>query len=232
MPRNPEPLVATVSHGALKAVCGLAVRRRARVRVEGLDHLPTDGPTLLVARHVHYVLDGCVLERTLPRPLHAVLAVDWLPRRPLRDALARAARLVRWPAVMRPQRVGPGTRDEAAERLRAATREAVGLLREGRLLLIFPEGFPAVDPRPTPKRGLADWLPFDPGFARIVRIAQGDDVTRVAVVPVGIDLAPLPDGRWRMTLRLGPARRLGPGDDPAAFAAGVEAEVRRLSRPV
>ena len=232
MSRDPEPLVATVSHGALKAVCGLEVRRRAQVRVEGLHHLPPDGPTLLVARHAHYILDGCVLERTLPRRLHAVLAVDWLPRRPLRDALARASRLIRWPAVIRPQRVAPGTRNEAGERLRAATREAVDLLREGRLLLIFPEGFPIVDPRPTPKRGVADWLPFDPGFARIVRIAQGDGVTRVAVVPVGIDLAPLPGGRWRLVLRLGSGRRLEPGDDPAAFAAEVEAEVRRLSRPI
>lgn len=232
MPRTVEPIVATLCHAGLKAVCAVEVGRQAEARVEGLANLPAAGPTLLVARHAHYTLDGCVLERALPRRLHAILAIDWVPNRPLRDALAAAGRLIRWPAVMRPGRVRPDDALEAAERLRAATREAVTLLREGRLLLIFPEGFPNVDPRSTPKPDLAAWLPFEPGFARIVRLAQADGLTEVAVVPVGIDLGSLPGGRWRLIARLGPPLRLAPGADPAAFAAAVETEVRRLSRPV
>ena len=69
----------------------------------------------------------------------------------------------------------------------AATRECVGLLRGGQVLLVFPEGYPNIDPSFTPKLDDGAFLPFEPGFLRFVALAEQDGITRVPIVPVGLD---------------------------------------------
>jgi 1-acyl-sn-glycerol-3-phosphate acyltransferase len=52
---RPEPL-----YRALAPLLALVVRIVVRVRVAGIEHLPPDGPVLVVANHVSF-LDPCML---------------------------------------------------------------------------------------------------------------------------------------------------------------------------
>ena len=44
----------------------------------GLEHIPTDGPVLLIARHYHHLFDGVVLLLSVPRPIHILVTLDWV----------------------------------------------------------------------------------------------------------------------------------------------------------
>lgn len=166
-------------------------RRLASVRTSGLEHMPEVGPVVLAAGHVHHLYDGCTVMATVARPLHLMAALDWarpgLPRR----ALAAACAAARWPAVIRPESVlfnplGGLNQAERWPRLRQAAHLAVELLARGRALLIFPEGYPQVDPRPTPRLSHDSPLPFHPGFAHIAWRAGRRLGRSVPIVPVGI----------------------------------------------
>ena len=207
------------------------MRRSVELVVEGREHLPTSGPLLLAARHVHHLLDGCILTTLVGRPLHILVAVDWTRPGPQRRLLDLATGLLRWPAVIRDDAPCAASPAEAQRRLRAATRDAVSLLREGRALLVFPEGYPAVDPHPTPKAGLDDFLPFRPGFVRLAAFAERAGAPPVPIVPVGFWYGPRPVGGWRVVARLGPPVRLGEVASSLAAASWVEQEVQRLSEP-
>ncbi|HEU0025788.1 MAG TPA: hypothetical protein VFQ25_01615, partial [Ktedonobacterales bacterium] len=108
-------------------------------------------------------------------------------------------------------------------------------LRAGQTLVMFPEGYPTIEPYPSPKDDGRDFLPFEPGMIKLAQLAQRDGVTRVAIVPAGFAYTRLPgrDG-WRVTLRYGEPHtittRARPGE-VAALVARVEADVRALSRP-
>jgi putative membrane protein len=93
------------------------------------------------------------------------------------------------------------------------------------LVLVFPEGYPNVDPNPTPKRGDDDFLPFQAGFVRFARIAERSGVPSVPIVPAGLRYERGP--RWRVTIRYGPA--VFATDDLEAARSEVEARVRALS---
>ncbi len=209
-------------------LCGRAILRlSADCRVEGLEHVPRSGPIILAARHVHHALDGCVILAVVPRRVHAIVAVDWARPGPLRRLVDRACRLLAWPTVLRPDHPGATDRDEAARILRRATRDAVALLRDGRLLLLFPEAYPNIDPHWTPKSDLDAWLPFEDGFARLAHLAERDGETRVPVVPVGFHYRC--GRRWQIVVRFGAPRRLPPDADLTRFVAEIEADVRTLS---
>ena len=51
-------------------------------------------------------------------------------------------------------------------------RQSVDLLVEGRLLVIFPEGYPNIDPNYTTKTEPDEFLPFKPGFVSIASAAE------------------------------------------------------------
>jgi 1-acyl-sn-glycerol-3-phosphate acyltransferase len=103
----------------------------------------------------------------------------------------------------------------------------VDLLRAGQILLVFPEGYPNVDPSYTPKTGDDAFLPFQPGFLRIAALAEQDGVTRVPIVPVG--LAYQRGERWRVTVRFGRPITLSPGVSLRDQVATIEEQVRNLS---
>lgn len=227
MAAGAEPVAAWFGWRIVDAVCRRTLGRDALWTVEGAANVPARGPTLLVARHVHHGFDGCLLQQTLPRPLRLLVALDWVRPGWQRRGMAWACRSLGWPTVVRsdnPTGVPPA---EASRLLLAATRDAVRLLRAGEMLLVFPEGYPNVDPNPTPKADLDAWLPFAPGFARLARLAEADGTTRVAVVPVGFAYRCGADHRWRIACRVGPPLRFE--GDETAFVAAVEARVRALS---
>jgi len=115
----------------------------------------------------------------------------------------------------------------ATRHLLAATRECVGLLRSGQLLLVFPEGYPNIDPSFTPKTDDSAFLPFESGFLRFVALAEQDGITRVPIVPVGLEYQRR--DRWRVTVRFGHPVMRSPDVDSHAQLAAIEEQVRELS---
>lgn len=198
------------------------------VRVEGLRNLPPSGPVLLVARHYHHLLDGAVLIRHLERPVHVVVALDWTTNALQRRWMERACAWARWPVVLRAGGVARGGAYSPAEvgrYVRRGLREAAALLGEGRVVAIFPEGYPVIDPsgtQPETPRDGGGFLPFVPGFRTLLRLARRDGAGEVPIVPVGF--AYVRRGRrWGVTARLG-----APLWAPAGLPA-VERAVRELS---
>jgi putative membrane protein len=108
-----------------------------------------------------------------------------------------------------------------------ATRECVGLLRRGQLLLAFPEGYPNIDPSFTPKADDRAFLPFESGFLRFVALAEQDGITRVPIVPVGLEYQR--NDRWRVTVRFGHPVTRSPDVGLRAQVAAIEEQVRQLS---
>lgn len=228
-----------ISWRVLRRGADITLSRQATVQVEGIEHLPKVGPVLIAARHYHHLLDGCVLVNAIDRPLHIVVGLDWVEGRLARrmmDALCRAAR---WPIVLRPihpDRPVANTRRTVAERgrerratLRASAREVTSLLTAGRVVVVFPEGYPNIDPSFTPKSG-DDFLPFEPGFVRYARIAERSEAGPVPIIPAGFHYERASETeRWRITLRFGPAI---PDDGDASHSGtvrAVEQAVRQLS---
>jgi len=222
-----DSVAAAIGRRAIGAVCRRALRRDADLTIGGLANVPASGPTLLVARHVHHLFDGCALWTTLPRPFRILVAADWATGGPTGALLDRACRTMGWPTVLRADAPSGPSAGASARRLRRATRETVARLRAGEMVLVFPEGYPTIDPNPTPKRELDEMLPFRPGFARLAALAEQDGQTRVVVVPIGFAYRGGPP--WTIAVRVGEPLFLPAGERPEAFAARVEGRVRALS---
>ena len=227
MARLARALTTELPWSGIRAFCLLAVRR-ADVRIEGLEHLPATGPAVIAARHFHHFYDGCALLAIVPRPLHVVVALDWVVNPAGRRVMAGACRAAGWPAFNRPDRPGtPADNGADRARLRAATRDSVQVLRAGRMLLVFPEGYPNIDPGYTPKAGDDAFLPFRPGFLRFVAMAERDGHTRVPIIPAGLEYRR--GDRWRLTVRFGAPVALDPERDYGEQVAAIEERVRVLS---
>jgi 1-acyl-sn-glycerol-3-phosphate acyltransferase len=225
------PLIAWLAWQSIRAICRLAVRR-IDLQVEGLEYLPRSGSVLIAARHFHHFWDGCALLAVVPRPLRLVVTLDWLQNPIARTALAAACTAAGWPVVPRTSAGGGSVAraDRAANArhdLLVATRESVGWLRQGGALLVFPEGFPNVDPHGTPKLDDCDFLPFQSGFLRFVALSERGAACRVPIVPVGLEY--VRGQRWRVIVRIGPPLAFTPGGDRASQVDAVEEQVRRLS---
>jgi putative membrane protein len=216
----------------IRAACRLLARHIV-LRVEGLEHLPATGPVVIAARHFHHLWDGCALIAAVPRPLHVVVALDWLHQPVGRRLMELACRAAGWPVVPRPDFPGrPGGRrpsDSLAAdvpRLLAATRQCVRYLMAGEALLVFPEGYPNVDPGYTPKVDDDDVLPFRPGFARFAALA-GHHGVNLPIVPAGLEYRR--GRRWQVTIRFGVPIGFAPDRDLGTLVEIVEAAVGRLS---
>jgi 1-acyl-sn-glycerol-3-phosphate acyltransferase len=231
--RLAESLATQLAASAIRTVCQLAVHR-IELRVEGLEHLPTTGPAVLAARHFHHFYDGSALIAVVPRPLRLLVTLDWLENAVGLRLMRGACQMAHWPIVVRSNsQVRPsgvtraGVTAAGRRQLLTATRECVGLLRGGQLLLAFPEGYPNIDPSFTPKADDGAFLPFEPGFLRFVALAEQDGITRVPIVPVGLEYQRR--DRWHVTVRFGQPVMRSPDMDSRSQLAAIEEQVRRLS---
>ncbi len=215
----------------------LIARSAPDVRVEGLEHLPRSGPVLIAARHFHHFYDGYILLRAIPRRLHPIVALDWVRARSLRLLIELACTLADWPIVLRSE---PFREHEEGARwaftpievrhyLRQVTLAAVRLLRSGEILVIFPEGYPNIDPHSTPKLDFDAFLPFRSGFARLAELAEKDVQTRVAIIPAGLTYTRERARRWSATLRFGQALFLSDFAGTEQLLRTVEKRVQALS---
>lgn len=110
-------------YAILKPLVFLVLRLGFRMRATGLEHVPRQGPVLLAANHLS-VLDPPVVGAAVQRPLQFMAKAE-LFRVPLLGPLIR--RLNAYPV----EREGADA---------GALRHALLLLREGKALLVFPEG--------------------------------------------------------------------------------------------
>lgn len=215
------------------------IRRHFTVDASGLEHLPSTGPVLLAARHYHHLYDGLLLLGFLPRPVHLLVGLDWVRGPVTRRFLESACAGAEWPVVLRPENLrriiaagDPFERsayspDEIGPYLRRAMRDTAALFREGKVLAMFPEGYPNVDLRGSRKPGPDDFLPFQPGFLTLVEHAQRDGLAPVAIVPVGFNY--VDGGSERVTMRLGTPVYLRSTGERGDVLREVEYQVRSLS---
>ena len=176
-----------------------------RVRVTGLEHLPASGPVLVAGNHTGF-LDGPVVFILLPRP-SAFLVKSELYDSPFRRVLEFARQIP----------VRRGSPD------RTALQRALGVLRAGGVLGVFPEG--------TRGEGRLESVQHGIGY---LALRAGCPI--VPVVCVGTAEA-LPKGRrlprWRapVTVAFGPAFEVTVDGDPRArstVAAAAEQVRLRL----
>ena len=131
--------------GLLHAGVGLGrwyVRRRYDVRVHHADRFPRSGPVVVAANHIGYA-DGPLLAMFTPRPVHALTKVEMFDGR--MGLFLRAAGQI------------PIDRFDADPR---AVRTALRVLREGRVVGVFPEG----------RRGAGDLDRFHRGAAYLAMV--------------------------------------------------------------
>jgi 1-acyl-sn-glycerol-3-phosphate acyltransferase len=208
-----------------RLIAAWALRTRtASVWVDGIEHVPRDGTVLLLARHYHHLLDGAVVIAHLRRPVHILVGLDWIADARQRRWMERACRWSQYPVILRPTTTGTRggyNAGEASRYLRRGLSDAANLLRDGRVVLVFPEGYPVIDPAASeaaPPRPNGDgMLPFAAGFRTILTAAQRRGARDVAVVPLGFGYE-REGRRWNVTARFGAPLTLPAGVDDAERA--------------
>ncbi|MGE0787445.1 MAG: 1-acyl-sn-glycerol-3-phosphate acyltransferase [Sandaracinaceae bacterium] len=111
----------------LRRLFGLVVRAMYRVRASGLEHIPADGPAIVVANHVSFV-DALVIGGLCARPIRFVM-----------DHRIHDARPTRW--LFRIVRAIPiASAADDPLRLAIAMSTIERALADGEVVGIFPEG--------------------------------------------------------------------------------------------
>lgn len=216
----------------MRAGARILARRHFDLRVEGLEHVPPDGPVIIAARHYHHFWDGCALMLVIDRPIHFIVAVDWITRQPRRLATELGFRAVRRPRLVRSDGLVSTTRHvnrrEQLHYLRAMLVETSDLLHAGSVIVVFPEGHPTIDPDETPKHGDETvFLPFQPGFLHLATFTQRRFGQAIQIVPAGFVYERGP--KWSITLRFGPPIVIDGPIDRKAVMLAAENDARRLS---
>lgn len=227
------PELATA--GSMRLIARALAAGRLEVHATGMENLPVDGPALLVARHYHHLFDGLALFAAIARPLHILVAVDWAQTAAVRWLIEALAGVARWPLVLRTDGLleNQRRRRPAQKRLfslndiapyqKSALRDSVTLLLEGRLLVVFPEGYPNIDPHFTPKTAPDQFLPFKSGFAAIAVAAEKRLGRPLPLIPVGLHYEP--GKRWIAFLRFGKRIYANEFDSRADLIRRLETEV-------
>jgi 1-acyl-sn-glycerol-3-phosphate acyltransferase len=180
-----------VTHGLAEAATTLCARYGGRVAAEGLHHVPTSGPLMLVSNHPG-MFDTLAIYATLPRPDVRALARP----QPLLGMLSSLAPNL----LMLP--------DEGAGRA-AGLRQVLQWLRADGALLIYPAGHLEPEPFLVGRHGLRGAEPHEPlgpwssGVGTLVKLAARQGVP-LRVVPTSLS-GVLSSSTWRW---FGPLLRL------------------------
>jgi len=120
--RRDDPTRETVPLAMIRRFVALLLRTIFRLRVRGLEHLPARGPVLLAGNHTGF-LDGPIVFMMLPRPAMFLVKSE-LYSGPWAKVLSFARQI--------PVRRGAPDR--------TALTRALGVLDNGGVLGVFPEG--------------------------------------------------------------------------------------------
>lgn len=151
-----------------------------RMEMDGLEHLPSEGPVLLCANHPSALVDAAVIQAACRRPIHP-LARSGLFRNPLLRPL-----LAIMQAVPVYRRGDPGA--DPARNVDSFER-CYRMFAAGEVLLIFPEGASHHQPR---------LLAMKTGAARLALGALERNGSAPAVVPIGLNFSDV--GRFRSSV--------------------------------
>jgi long-chain acyl-CoA synthetase len=130
---------ATAITAVSRGMCVSLFRTIYRLRVEGLQHVPPSGPLILVANHCSF-FDAFILAASLPPRTYQhmfYMGFEWFFRHPVLAWWGRGVRVI------------PVDMDTLL--MRALQASAV-VLRQGKILCVFPEGERSVDGRVRPFR--------------------------------------------------------------------------------
>ncbi len=142
----------------LRFLSWLLVSAVYRIRRQGVERIPAEGPAVIVSNHVSFV-DALVLMAISPRPIRFVMDLG-IFRIPVLSWLFRQVKAI----PIAPAKVDAAMMERAFERVSEA-------LRDGQPVCIFPEGRITAD---------GEIAPFRPG---ITRILERDPVP---VIPVAL----------------------------------------------
>ena len=192
-------------------VAYLAAKALYRLQVKGIEHVPSEGPALLVCNHVSY-MDAILILGVVPRPTRFVMYYRIFAI-PGMNIVFRAARAIPIAGMK-----------EDPELMERAFAQIDAALAEGELVCIFPEGGLTTD---------GEIAPFRKGVERILAARP------VPVVPMA--LRGMWDSMWsrrdsrlhrmRLPRRFRAHVELVAGEPVApehASAAALEARVREL----
>ena len=135
---------------SVRPLARFVIRRRLSMRIHGQQHLPRQGPVIVACNHVG-IADGPLLAIFGPRPVHALTKVEMF-KGPMGHLLRAAGQIPVYRRGSDP----------------AAVKACLRVLRDGRVLGIFPEG----------ARGAGEFDRFHRGAAYLAL------VTGAPVVPV------------------------------------------------
>jgi 1-acyl-sn-glycerol-3-phosphate acyltransferase len=200
----------------------------------GVDRVPDEGPVLLAVRHYHHLFDGVGLIRHVKRPVHILVALDWISNRPARRIMEALTSIAGWPVTLRTEELGaPGKgrrayrQEEVPSYQGRSFRECAELLGDGRVVAIFPEGYPVIDPHSHRAPRATVLAPFKSGFARLAVAASRRSGRPVHVLPVGIRCDGTPSGR--LVFVFGHGRDVTASTEVDALVAETYDDVLELS---
>ncbi|HVO92997.1 MAG TPA: lysophospholipid acyltransferase family protein [Terriglobales bacterium] len=225
-------LTEIIIEKAMGAIAAALAAGRLKTIASGVENIPSQGPALIVARHYHHLYDGLALFAALPRPFHIVVTMDWVQSKPTKFFMESLNRLARWPMVLRGDAITGKERtffkpSDILRYQRIALKHSIELLVEGKILVVFPEGYPNVDPTYTPKTDLEQFLPFKPGFVNMVAAAEQRLGGTIPIIPAGLRYGP---GKSCVgNLVFGNAVFAQSFAAKKELVAFLESEVRRLS---
>jgi 1-acyl-sn-glycerol-3-phosphate acyltransferase len=142
----------------LRFLAWLLVHGIYRLKRRGIEHIPEDGPALLICNHVGYA-DAIVISAACPRPVRFIMEAS-IFRIPVLSFIFRGMKAI----PVAPQKEDPAVYERAFE---IAAHE----LRDGNLVCIFPEGRLTSD---------GEIGAFRPGMLRILK------ETAVPVIPMAL----------------------------------------------
>ena len=233
--KHPNPIPGNeASRRIVHRVSSLIAWRRGEIVVDGVEHLPSTGPAIVVARHYHHLYDGCALAASSNRPLHIVVGLDWVEQDWLRKMMERACGSAGWPVLLRrdalhrPNASSAYRGEESIRYLRRAVSDAVDVLHAGELLVMFPEAYPTIDPGFSPEKEPNGFLPFRDGFARIAHIAERHTDLQIPIIPAGLAYEGPNDGP--IHVRFGAPVFINDFESTTSCVLELERQVAILSR--
>ncbi|SFP54069.1 1-acyl-sn-glycerol-3-phosphate acyltransferases [Variovorax sp. PDC80] len=147
----------------LRFVAWVLSRFVYRFDIRGDEHIPVEGPAVLVCNHVSFI-DAVLLMAASPRPIRFIMD-HRIFKVPVLGWLFKLAKAIP---------IAPQKEDPAA--YEAAFAKALGVLREGDLLAIFPEGAITRD---------GALQPFKGGVMKIVDSARAEGL-EPPVIPMAL----------------------------------------------